>query len=283
VQIRFLLLLGLAFTPLASAQNVFLALEDGTSPKMVKRVSLGRPQIEVDGKLQGSNALRFSLAKATVYRPGLVTISNFRVQTHHVESVNLGGSFNYELAIYGHATSDVPLEDCFLVLELNSWKNAGCLSVELHDLAPGKIEDLDLNFKLVEPLQEGTYRIHIFSAGMEVLHSKMPARYIAAQEKKTQALLSGQSQDFAPIPDHTVPAVYPAELKAQKLAGSARVKCHVNAGGDVQSVELVSATLPEFGVAALAAAPKWKFDPALKGRHFVESEAVIPFEFKALR
>jgi TonB family protein len=280
---RFLLLLGLAGAPLAPAQNVFFALEDGSPPRMVKRVAFGHPLVEIDGKLQGTSAARFSLAHATIYRPGLITLSNFRVQVRHAETMNGGERFNYEISIYGRAKTDVPLKDCFLVLELNAWKNAGCLSVELKDLTPEKDQDLEVTFRLSEPLDEGTYRVHLFSAGMEVLHTKMPARYVAEQKKKTELLLSGRAQDYPPIPSHPSAPVYPPALKAAKVAGSARVKCHLNANGVVQTVELLSATDPAFGAAALAAAPQWKFDPAIKDRHFVAADTEIPFEFRPPR
>jgi len=276
------MLFGLGLLPLASAQNVFLAGGDGSPPKMVRGVSLGHPQVEVEGKLQGSTAQRYALAPAPLYRPGFVTFENFRVSVSYIENLSTGGSMNYDLHLYGRAKTDTVLKDCFLVLELNSWRNNGCVYVELHDLTPENGMDLDLVFQLEEHLGEGNYRIHLFSEGQEVLHSKMPARYVAEQKKKTDGLLSG-IKDFPPILALSPGPVYPPELKREKLAGSARLRFHVTKKGEVASVELVSATQPAFGAAALAAAPKWKFDPALKDRHFAEAVVEIPVEFKMPR
>jgi TonB family protein len=276
-----LLLAGLAFSPLASAQTVFLAVEDKGPPKMVKRVSLRQPLVEIDGKTKVSSAVDFSFGHALFYRPGRITLSNFRVQNRHLVGAQTGGSFNHEFLLFGHATSDVELKDCFLVLEIDAWKTSACLFTELRDLGPGKSVDLTQTFKLNSPLGEGRYRLHIYSAGIEVLHTRMSPSYIAAQEEKTQALMAGKKQDFPPIAAHILPPDYPAELKSQKLAGSAEVKCLVTAKGVVKSVELVSATHPAFGPAAVAAVSKWKFDPAVKNRQFVDAETVVTVEFTA--
>jgi len=278
----FLLLFALGFAPLASAQNVLVAMEDGAPAKMVKAVSFGRPQVEIDGKLKGSITARYALGPASLYRPGFVTFENFLVSTSHSEDLSTGGSMDYELHIHGNVKSDTALKNCFLVLELDSWRNVGCVYVEMRDLTPEDGMDLDRVFPLAEQLGEGNYRIHVFADGLEVLHSKLPARYVEEQKKKTAALLSG-SKDFPPILAVSPAPVYPPELKGEKLAGSARVRCRVTKKGEVASVELVSATQPAFGTAALAATPKWKFDPAIKDRRFVESVVEIPVEFKAPR
>ncbi len=291
MRLPLLLLIGLGLPHFAPAQNVFLAIEDGGA-KMVKGVYNHQPQVEVAGKLQSSSASQYALNPATIYRPGFVNFSNVRIVTSHVELLasssgavlgGSGGTFNYELHIYANATVDTVLKNCFMVVELNSWRDSGCVYEHLPDLGPGQGLNLELNFKLAEKLEEGRSRLHIFSDGIEVLHSRMPTHYVALQKKKTEALLSGQAQDFPAIPAQPVAAIYPPDLKGPKIDGAARVRCHVSNKGDVTSVELVSATDPAFGAAALAAAPKWKFDPALKGRHFAESVAEIPFEFKAPR
>jgi TonB family protein len=271
--------MGLAAAPAAVAQNVFLATEDHQPPRVVKGVSLERPLVEVDGKIQVSTASNYTFGHALVYRPGLITLSNFRVRSHHL--TNSSGRFNYELEIFGDATSDVELKDCFLVLEINAWKNAGCVWKELRDLAPGKSVQLNHTFQLNTPLEEGSYRLHVFSGGLEVLHSRMTGDYRTAQQEKTKALLAGTKQDFSPILAQRAPTVYPPELKAKKLEGFAQVKCLVSANGEVTSAELVSATEPAFGVAALATVPKWKFDPAVKARHFVEGESIVTVDFAA--
>jgi TonB family protein len=265
----------------AFGQNVFLAAYSNEPAKMVKGVSLDRLLVETDGKTEVITANHYSFGHALFYRPGLVTLSDFRIQNRHLVSQKTGANLNYELRIFGNVTSDVELKDCFLVLEIDAWKNLACVWEELRDLGPGKSTELNHTFMLDGPLVEGNYRLHIFSAGLEVLHSRMRSDYIAVQQEKTKALLAHKNQDFPPLPAHRSPPTYPAELKSQKSAGSAQVKCVVTAKGEVKSVTLVSATQPAFGEAALAAVPKWKFDPAVKDRHFVDGETVVTVEFKA--
>jgi TonB family protein len=285
MRVTLLLLVGLGVVPAASAQNVFLAIEDGGA-KMVKGVYNDQAQVDDAGKLRSSATSRYALSPATIYRPGFINFTDFRLGVSHLEVMagpGVGGNFNYTLRIYAHATVDTVLKNCFMVLELNGWHASGCVYQHLSDLAPGQGLDLELNFKLAEKFEEGRYRLHIFSDGIEVLHSKMTPDYVALQKKKTEALLSGQTQDFPPILAQRANPTYPPDLKGAKVDGAARVRCHVSKNGEVASVELVSATDPAFGAAALAAAPKWKFDPALKGRHFVDAMVEVPIEFKAPR
>lgn len=279
----FFLLAGLALSPLASAQTVFLATETNEAPKVVKRVSGNRPLVDIDGKTKISSAGDFSFGRALFYRPGRITLSNFRLKSRHLVSTDTGARLNHELLLSGSATSDVELKDCFFVLEIDAWKNSACVFRELGNLEPGKPVELNQTFKLDGPLDEGRYRLHIYSAGIEVLHSRMSSSYIAAQQEKTQALLTGKKQDFPPLVAQGFAPDYPAELKAQKLAGSADVKCLITAKGAVKSVELISATHPAFGPPAVAAVSKWKFDPAVKDRHFADAETVVTVEFKAPR
>jgi len=285
MRLTLLFLASLSVVPGAIAQNVFLAIEDGGA-KMVKGVYNDKAQVEDAGKLRGAYTSRYALSPATIYRPGFINFADFRLVVSHLEVIagpGTGGNLNYTLRIYAHAAVDTVLKNCFMVLEVNGWHASGCVYQHLSDLAPGQGLDLELNFKLAEKLEEGRYRLHIFSDGIEVLHSKMPADYVALQKKKTEALLSGQTQDFPPILAQRVNPAYPADLKGAKVDGAARVRCHVSKNGDVASVELVSATDPAFGAAAVAAASKWKFDPALKGRHFVDAMVEVPLEFKAPR
>jgi TonB family protein len=272
-------LAALWVTPSVSAQNAFAAIEDGTS-KVVKQIRVNRPLVDAGGgKLTGSASNQFALMKATVYRPGLVTWGDLKVGTHHVEDTG-GGRFNYEIRISGRAKADTSFKNCFLVLEMTSWKDTGWVFMEIPDLPAGRSVDLNFVFPLAVQIEGGRYHVHLFSDGIEILHTQMSPGYVSAQKKKTEELLSGKKKDFPAIPARTVPAKYPDELKHSGVTGSASVRCTITTRGEVSSPELVHATNEAFGRAAMEAVVQWKFDPALKDRRIVESNFVVPFTFK---
>jgi TonB family protein len=273
---QLLVLSVLAITPRTSAQNAFVVIEDGQS-RLVKEIRHGSPQIDVDGKLQQSYGQQFGLTKAPFYRPGLVALPKFIVKTHHLNlnMAHSAGSLNYEMQIRASAKSDVPLENCFFVLELMSWKDTSFLFARMPNLEAGKEEDFDLSFKLQIPLEEGHYRVHIFSDGVELLHSRMPADYLAAQKQKSDDFLSGRKTEFDAVPAHKVQAVYPAELTASAMEGRVKVNCRINNRGQVASAEVVESNHPAFSEPALAAVRQWKFDPAVKDRQLVESTEIV--------
>jgi TonB family protein len=276
-----LVLSVLAITPRASAQNAFVVNEDGQL-RLVKEIRNGSPQIDVDGKLQQGYGQQFALIKASFYLPGLVALPKFIVKTHHL-NLNMKHSaarLNYEMEIQGIAKSDVSLKNCFVVLELTSWKDKNVVFARMPDLEAGKEEDFDLNFKLQIPLEEGHYMVHIFSDGVELLHSKMPAAYLAVQKQKADDFSSGRKTEFDAVPARTVPAVYPAELKANVLEGQVKVSCRINTRGEVESAEVVECNHPAFSEPALAAVRQWKFDPAVKDRHLVESTEIVSLVIK---
>jgi len=237
--------------------------------------------VDRGGKLVSADGSGYGLARATVYSPGLVSFDpDFVISVvHHVmlpERTNLG----YELRAEGRVTSDTTFRDCFIVMEEVAPTEKGLAFAELPDLVAGEFVQLNLIFPLSDQPELANYRVHIFSNGIERLHSKMKPPYLAAQKQKTTALLSGKVKDYPAIFAHGRDAAYPEALKASGATGTARVRCHVTKNGDVASTELVSASAPAFGEAALAAVPKWKFDPAIKGLQFVESDVELPIEFK---
>ncbi len=279
-KVMHLLVLGvLAITPRASAQNAFVVNEDGQL-RLVKEIRNGFPQIDVDGKLQKGYGQQFALIKAPFYLPGLVALPKFIVKTHHLEMTRSAARLNYEMEIRGIAKSDVSLQNCFFVLELMSWKDTSVLFARMPNLEAGKEEEFDLNFKLQVPLEEGHYLVHIFSDGVELLHSKMPAAYLAAQKQKADDFSSGRKTEFDAVPARTVRAVYPAELTANVLEGRVKVNCRINTRGQVVSAEVVESNHPAFSEPALAAVRQWKFDPAVKDRHLMESTEIVSLLIK---
>lgn len=275
---RFLLTGLLLSASVGFGQNAFVALDGGTT-HVVKELRNLRPLIEKGGKLEVTSADQFGFVRSTVYRPGLVTLTDFRVGTSHLETMN-GDKLNYDLHIHGKAQSDTGFKKCFMVLEMTGWKTGGVAFAEVPDLPAGETVDLTLNFRLQQPFEEGSYRVHLFSDGIELLHTKLPAAYVASQKQKTDGLLSGKVQDFPPILAHRVNPPYPEALKKAGVSGSVKIRAIITKNGDVTSPELISATDPALGEAALATVVKWKFDPALKARKFVDAKIEIPIEFR---
>lgn len=275
--IRLLVIGVLALAPRCWAQNAFVADEDGRF-RQVKEIRFGHPRIEVDGKVTAGYSQRFALLKAPAYLPGFVALPRFTLQTHHLNLVRAAARLNYELRIHGIAKSDVALKNCFFVLELTSDNDTSFRFAEMPNLEAGKEEDFSVVIPLAKPVDEGRYTLHLFSDGVELLHSKMPPAYVEAQKQKAEDFWSGKKQEFPAVPARRVRAVYPSELTGQALEGRVQVRCRINARGDVESAEVVECSYPAFAEPALAAVRQWKFDPAVKERHLVDSTEIVTIQ-----
>jgi TonB family protein len=71
--------------------------------------------------------------------------------------------------------------------------------------------------------------------------------------------------EVAPKPRGRVRPVYPYALVRDGVKGSATVKFLISETGKVGYAEVVQATQPEFGAAAVAMIEQWEFEPALRG------------------
>jgi hypothetical protein len=199
--IHLLVLSVLAITPRVSAQNAFVVHEDDLL-RPVREIRNGCPLFVVNGKLQMSSSPHFALIKAPFYLPGLITLPQFFVINRHL---NLGtrtssASLNYQIEVQGVAKSDVPLKRCFFVLEITAGKDTGVLFAHLPDLEAGKEEAFDQYFRLQTPLEEGHYLMHFFSDGVELLHSRMPAAYLAEQKQKSDDFRAAGRRNLTPCP-----------------------------------------------------------------------------------
>lgn len=83
----------------------------------------------------------------------------------------------------------------------------------------------------------------------------------------------------SPVPTHRVSPRHPPELMQKLIEGSAMIECVVGEDGSVISVKTLSATEPEFGLAAEDAVRQWRFEPATKNGTPVAVSVHIPFEF----
>lgn len=72
---------------------------------------------------------------------------------------------------------------------------------------------------------------------------------------------------------------YPAGLKEQRVVGSASVRFLIDAQGDVQEVQVQTASRDEFGRAAAAGVARWKYQPATKAGQPVALRVGVVVEF----
>ena len=85
--------------------------------------------------------------------------------------------------------------------------------------------------------------------------------------------------DVAPKPRGRVLPVYPYGLVRDGVKGSATVKFMISETGKVSYAEVVKATQPEFGAAAVAMIEQWEFEPALRGGRPTQSVFSYTQEF----
>ncbi len=79
--------------------------------------------------------------------------------------------------------------------------------------------------------------------------------------------------DQAPALLHQPPPKFPVTLRARAMEGSVIVKYFVDTMGKVRLPSVISATDPEFGVAALDAIRQWRYEPPrIDGRPVVALE-----------
>jgi TonB family protein len=93
-------------------------------------------------------------------------------------------------------------------------------------------------------------------------------------------LLQIKDLDATPHARYQPLPVYPPDLKAGKITGSARIEFIIDKAGAAQLPRIVSATQPDFGWAAATAIARWRFDPPLRNGAPVTVRTQIPLEFK---
>jgi TonB family protein len=68
--------------------------------------------------------------------------------------------------------------------------------------------------------------------------------------------------ELAPALQQAVWPVYPAGLLRSGVTGSAKVRARIGVQGEVSAVELLAASHPDFGRAAVAMMQAWRFEPS---------------------
>ena len=266
-----------ALTGSLVAQNVlFTELNGKFLPVM--RARFHTPFVELDGKLTVADGGRYVLQPAPEYLPYFVSLRNVEVQTHHL---NMNGSeLNHEFSFRAWLETPYHLENVFLVLELFTEKAGKALFLqEVGELEPRAPKLVDALVRLSTPLGEGKYKLHIFSGGLEVLHSKIPPEVQdMALDRMILKRIAGV-ENAAPKPFTGPSPEYPPSLLKAKADGRAVITLRIGANGRVYDPTIKSATQPAFGESALAAVRLFRFLPRVVNGRPVEATVDLPIDF----
>jgi TonB family protein len=133
---------------------------------------------------------------------------------------------------------------------------------------------------LAEELGSGSYQLHVFTQGREVFNSLQPWEFregVLNQMvmKRIEGVQDAPPQPFVgPVPE------YPPALRKKRVKGEAVVAVRITHLGVVADPEVVEASDPAFGQAALVAVRQWRFLPQVKGGRPVEINVRVPFGFE---
>lgn len=112
----------------------------------------------------------------------------------------------------------------------------------------------------------------------------VPAASAAAQDKVyTLSEVNTPPKLAAPAAAmRAIQSSYPSNLKATGVAGEVEVQFVVGPSGKVEtgSVEVLDASVPEFGTAAKTAVEKLEFTPAKVGNAAVRARVVLPIAYR---
>lgn len=260
-----------------AAQNILFTDYNGKF-LAVMRARFNTPYVEVEGKQVVADGHSYILQPTSEYLPLFVGLRNVEVKTSHL---NMEGSeLNHEFHFRAWLTSPYNLDNVFIVLELLTESAGKVLFLqEVGQLEAREDKLIEADVRLNSPLGEGKYKLHIFSGGMEVLHSKIPPEVRdAALDRMTLKRIAGV-QDALPQPFIGPSPEYPEALLKAKTKGRAIIAMRIGANGRVYDPTIKSATDPAFGETALAAARLFRFLPRMvKGRP-VEAKVELPIDF----
>jgi TonB family C-terminal domain len=283
LQLTALLLLFGGIAGLAHAQHVLLVQHKGQA-HVVRRVDRTFPMVESGGKLVTANSNRFLLQEVEEYLPLFITVRNVLVRSSHVDVMSENATINNRLEFSANFVSAYHVEDVFVVLELTPENGKKGLFIrELGRLQPNEPRSLDLTVSMAHPLGSGTYQLHLFAGGREVLHSQQPFAYreqVLDQmvARRIQGRTDGLPQPLmGPVPE------YPPALVPRKLDGHAILRIRILPTGAIVDPEVVSATDPAFGESAAAAFRQWRFLPRIQNGRPVEVSVDMPVQFLAPR
>lgn len=278
-----ILLLGVALLVLgsrASAQSALCVEYKGKACPVLKVVH-GRAFIKEGDKLVSVAPGRSVLVPQPEFLPYFVSVRNLEVKTSYLTSIQMAGEMNNEFHFNATFESSYRMENPFLVLELDMEQGGKRVFFqEIGPLAPGHPEWVRVVVALPDRLGPGKFKLHIFSDGLEVLHSQQPEAYREGALNKMVVKRIAGVKDAPPRPLVGPVPEYPAALRKKRVEGEAVVAMRITHRGVVTDPVVQSATDPAFGEAALVAVRQWRFLPHMKDGKPVEAHAAMPFSFE---
>jgi len=273
--------LFLLFLAPLHAQNVLVAEYDH-KPVVVRAARRTRPYFEENGKLVAADDFKFTLHKVDEYLPVFIAVRNLKVGTRSLNLINQGGAkINNEFRFRANFESAYPLDEVFVVLVLTfEDKSKSLFLQEVGRLTPHEPRTLDLVFPTSYALGPGHFELHVFVNGMEALHSNQPFEYREAVLDRMVAKHIKGRPDGNPEPFIGPPPEYPSKLFKKKIKGRATVRLRIRPTGAVIDPEIVEASDPAFGEAAVEAMRQWRFYPRIKAGRPVETTAEMPMDFE---
>jgi TonB family protein len=273
-------LIGCLYSTVCYAQNV-LVVEYHKKPAIVRSARGSRPIVEVEGKRVVAAGDRFALHKVPEFYPVFISVRNINVRTTALELMGSGSTINNQFEFRANFMSPYRLDDVFFVLELNFEDgNKSYFLHEIGQLEPNQPKSLNLVVPTGFALGRGHYQFHIFTDGLEVLHSEQPFAFREGMldrmvAKRVVGRKDGPPEFFiGPSPE------YPAKLAKSKIKGRAVVRMRIRTTGAVVDPVLVQADNPAFGEAALTSVRQWRFFPAMKNGRPVETVVSLPVVFE---
>jgi TonB family protein len=263
----------------AAAQSILITEHRGRVYPVVA-ASGSRPYVEVDGKRVIADGDKFGLRQVPEFLPAFVAVRGLKVNTSSLNIVENGQQINNEFHFRAEFESAYALKDVFLGLELSLEDGTDRLFLyEIGELEPHQSRSLVLVARTGSPLGSGNYRFHLFSGGLEILHSEMP---FATREAMLDGLIARriEKRPDGPPSFFVGPAPeYPAKLKKNKTAIQVVVRVRIRSTGAVLEARVVKPGEPALDEAALGAVRQWRFLPKIKEGRPIESVASVPIDF----
>jgi TonB family protein len=273
------LALALLFPAPVVGQHLLYAEHDGAF-RLVTRMDRNVPMVVEDDKLVPASSSRFSLRKVGKFGAWYVNVRNPKVVTRYTGSISDSATFNHELTFSAELETGYALDNVFAVVELlDNRGEVSLLNGEVGRLRPRETRNFILEMKLPQRMDDVQYRVHLFSNGIEMLHSMLPAEVVAHAFDQMVAEKLKDAKDGPPRQLAGPPPLYPESLLKARVAGSATVAFEVTATGVVVDPKVTDASDPAFGEAAIAAIREWRFVPKVKGGQPVSAKVAMPFTF----
>ncbi len=258
----------------------YLVVEHKGEGQVVRKVYNGFTYIKEGDKLISVRKDRVMLVPAPEYLPVFISVQNLQVSTSYATLSGSGSDINNTFHFHANFASAYVVPEAFLVLELHT-DNGGkqIYFQDIGTISPSRPRSIEAQVPLSYKLGEGKYQLHLFTGGHEVFHSQQPWQYRERMLDKMIGRRIAGVKDAPPAPFVGPVPEYPKPLLKARAKGTAQVQVHLTRTGVVTNPELLKASDPAFGAAAVDAVRQWRFLPLVKEGHAVEADVAMPFDF----